>query len=193
MPSTVQPIVLHVPGLGDSGAEHWQSHWEREAPHGLHYRRIVQRDWDHPTRDEWVETLERAVASVEGPAVLAAHSLGCTTVAHWAAASDPAVRARVRGALLVAPSDCEAPSYPAEIEGFAPMPRARLPFPSIVVASSDDPYVTLVRAQEFADAWGGRLVCVGAHGHLNSDSGLGVWPEGHALLRELLAEGAGSR
>jgi predicted alpha/beta hydrolase family esterase len=168
--------VLNLPGLWNSGDAHWQSHWER----AYGYRRVLQRDWETPVRDEWVATLEAAVAGTPGPLVLTAHSLGCTLVGYWAQATAHA--ARVRGALLVAPSDVEAPSYPSGTTGFLPMPRARLPFPAVVVASTDDPYVSMARAADFAAAWGARLVDAGAHGHLNSDSKLGLWPAGHALL-----------
>ncbi len=117
--------------------------------------------------------------------MLAAHSLGCALVAHWVGASRRL--AKVRGALLVAPSDVEAPSYPAGTVGFAPMPLARLPFPSIVLMSTDDEYVAPARAAHFARAWGSRLVDAGAKGHINSSSGLRGWPEGFALLEELRA------
>ncbi len=171
--------VLLVPGLYDSGPEHWQSHWERARGD---CRRVVQRDWQTPSRAEWVATLDAAVAGLRGPPVLAAHSLGCCTVAYWAALGRPA-----RGALLVAPSDVEAPSYPSGTTGFVPMPMARLPFPAIVVASDDDEYVTPERAAEFARAWGARLVRIGRAGHINSASGLGSWVDGQRLLEELLA------
>jgi len=69
------------------------------------------------------------------------------------------------------------------LPGFAPIPLLRLPFPSIVVASSNDPFVTIARAQTFASAWGGEFVTMGEVGHINTASGLGAWPEGLALLR----------
>jgi predicted alpha/beta hydrolase family esterase len=171
--------ILILPGLYNSGPEHWQSRWEAGNPD---FVRVEQRDWDRPDRREWVETLDRAVAAAGSPVVLVAHSLACCLVAHWAAAD----RGAVRGALLVAPSDVEAPDFPAGPTGFAPMPTARLPFPSLVVASTDDPYLTVARAEHFAEGWGSRLELVGALGHINSASGLGNWPEGLALLRPFL-------
>ena len=174
--------ILLIPGLWNSGPEHWQSYWERER---TDCRRVVQTDWDTPRREDWVARLERAVAEAEGPVALAAHSLGCALVAHWAEASP--CSSKVRGALLVVPSDVEAPSYPAGTVGFAPMPLAKLPFPSIVVMSTDDEYISPARAAHFARAWGSRLVDVGAKGHINSSSGLRGWPEGFALLEELRA------
>jgi predicted alpha/beta hydrolase family esterase len=132
-----------------------------------------------------VAALDAAVAGSSLPVVLAAHSLGCALVAHWAGRSRHL--AKVRGALLVAPSDVEAPSYPAGTTGFAPMPLNQLPLPSILVMSTNDVYVTPDRARHFARAWGSRLVDVGPKGHINSASGLGMWPEGFAWVEELRA------
>lgn len=175
-----EPRVLLLPGLYNSGPEHWQTRWKAEHPE---FVRVEQKDWDTPDRRDWVETLQRAVAADASPVVLVGHSTSCCLVAHWAAAH----QGNVRGALLVAPSDVEAPSYPAGPTGFAPMPLARLPFPSIVVASTNDEYVTLPRAAQFAIAWGSRFEVLGALGHINSASNLGSWPEGFARLRELIA------
>jgi predicted alpha/beta hydrolase family esterase len=169
---------LTVPGLWNSGPQHWQTHWE--ARHPGEFRRVVQRDFDRPDRDEWVETLDAAVRACDAPPLLAAHSLGCSLVAEW-------VRQRggagVRGAFLVGPSDVEAPDYPVEGRSFATVPLVRLPFPSLVVASTNDPYVSVARAEQFASAWGSRIVFIGDAGHINGASGHGPWPEGEALLR----------
>ena len=169
--------VLILPGLSNSGPDHWQSRWE--AAHG--FQRVVQDEWETPKCVDWITRLDQAVRATPD-AVLVAHSSACALVAHWVASGRSA---RVHGALLVAPSDPEAPSYPSGPTGFAPMPLVRLPFATIVVASRDDVYVTLARAQAFARAWGSRLVDVGNAGHVNSQSGLGAWPTGLALLQEL--------
>lgn len=147
--------------------------------------RVRQADWATPRCADWVAALDAAVARLTGDAVLVAHSSACALVAHWAAVAEPQRLARVRGALLVAPTDPEGPNYPAGPVGFGPMPQARLPFPSIVVASTDDEYVTVERAGAYAEAWGSQMVNVGAAGHVNGASGLGAWPAGHALLEEL--------
>jgi predicted alpha/beta hydrolase family esterase len=172
--------VVTVPGYENSGPEHWQSLWEAANPS---FVRVEQADWFAPRREAWVKTLDATVAAQPGPVVLVAHSLGCATVAHWAA-TRPEVP--VRAALLVAPADVDNAGI-GELSTFAPMPLGRLPFPSIVVASSDDPWVTVERSRLFADAWGARFVDAGAHGHLNSASGIGDWPVGFELLTELLA------
>src|SRR5258706_6003971 len=174
--------VLVLPGYGDSGPDHWQTLWERR--HG--YARVVQDDWERPEVAAWKGRLCAAVAGAGGPVVLVAHSLGCALVAH--AAADDHVRARVARALLVAPADVdEIRQLLPEIESFAPMPMAPLPFPSVVVASTNDPYADAARVRAFASAWGARLVDVGAAGHINAESGLGEWLEGQRLLAELLA------
>jgi serine hydrolase len=176
----VNTSVLIVPGLYNSGPEHWQSCWERTRGDCA---RVEQRDWETPRRADWVHVLDAAVAGMRAPPVLVAHSLGCCTIAHWATST----HRRARGALLVAPSDVEAASYPGGTVGFSPMPLEPLPFPSIVVASEDDEFVTPARAAEFARAWGARFVNIGAVGHIGSYSGLGSWLDGQRLLEELLA------
>jgi uncharacterized protein len=177
--------VLVVPGLNGSGAGHWQTRWEALYPRTV---RVAQRDWDHPDCAEWRTTLESAIAAAPEPVVLVAHSLGCALVAHLA--SRPSA-ARIAAALLVAPADVDSlERTPPETRSFAPMPTAPLPFPGTVVASEDDPYVTLARAQAFAAAWGATFVHAGRKGHLNADSGLGDWPEGRRHLEALLARAA---
>jgi predicted alpha/beta hydrolase family esterase len=176
----VQALIL--PGLSNSGPNHWQTLWEESDPT---CRRVVQAEWETPRCADWVATLDDAVAHSADPVVLVAHSSACVLVAHWARDGGRDNLARVRGALLVAPSDPEGPNYPAGPVGFAPMPLGRLPFPSIVVASRDDEYVTIERAREYAEAWGSELVDVGDAGHINSTSGLGSWPAGYGLLQRL--------
>jgi predicted alpha/beta hydrolase family esterase len=171
--------VLVLAGLWNSGPEHWQTLWERRHPE---WQRVPHRDWNNPDCHEWVAELDGAIAASDaGPPILVAHSLACATVAHWAASGS---KLKIAGAFLVAPSDVEAPSYPKEATGFGPMPMQKLPFPSIVVASSNDEYVSLERARAFATAWGSKFVEIGAAGHINGDSGYGEWPEGEKMLME---------
>jgi uncharacterized protein len=172
--------VLMVPGYTNSGPDHWQTRWEKANPQ---FVRVQQRSWDQPQRDEWVDGIDKAVKAAPGRVVLVGHSIGCVAVAHWALTrGDP----RVAAAILVAPTDPEKPGLSKDIKGFAPMPLKPLPFPSIFVASSNDPYTNIERARFFARKWGSRLVEVGNKGHINSDAGFGDWPEGEALLAELL-------
>jgi predicted alpha/beta hydrolase family esterase len=168
-----------LPGLSNSGPEHWQSYWERND---AQCRRILQDEWEHPRCEDWVATLGQAMVDEPSNVVFVAHSSACALVAHWAAGAAPDLIARVQGALLVAPSDPEGPNYPVGPSGFAPMPRRPLPFRSVVVASQNDEYVSLEQARSYADAWGSRFINVGDAGHINSASNLGAWPVGYALV-----------
>lgn len=171
--------VLVLPGWQDSGPSHWQSRWE--ALHG--YQRVQQDDWLWPRRGDWMARLEEVLLDAPGPAVLVAHSLGCHLVAAWAAHSRHT--AHVHAALLVAPPDPERDDMPPQLHNWRPVVRQRLPFASMVVASSDDPYCSLPRAAGVAADWGSAWCLLGAHGHVNGDSQLGDWADGHALLQSL--------
>lgn len=178
--------VLVLPGYADSGPDHWQSHWERADPA---CRRVVQDDWLQPRLPDWLAGLDRHVRECVTPPVLAAHSLACSLVTHWAAReASTGTGVPVKGALLVAPADVDSPAHtPEEVRSFGPIRLVPLPFPSIVVASTDDPFVSLERAAAFAAAWGSRLVTLPGAGHINADAGFGPWPEGRRLLAELVA------
>jgi hypothetical protein len=177
--------MIVVPGLGGSGREHWQSHWLRERPGAV---RVEQRDWERPDLDEWVAELHDTVQRATGPVVLVAHSLGCHTVAHWAARHD----AQVRAALLVAPPDIEeSAARGAPIGGFGPPPATPLPFPAVLAASRTDPWAGIDSSRRLAEQWGARFVDLGDVGHVNVDAGFGPWPRGEELLRDLLAETVG--
>lgn len=173
--------TLIIPGWQNSGPDHWQSRWQREHPD---YRRVEQRDWDFPDRAEWVAALEATVAGAPAPVTLVAHSLGCALVAHWAALATPA-RAKVTGALLVAPPDVERADMPPEVWSFRPLPGLPLPFRGLLVASDDDPYSALGAARGLAARWGCQFVALSGAGHINTDAGYGPWPAGEALLAAL--------
>ncbi|MBB1653263.1 alpha/beta hydrolase [Delftia sp. UME58] len=167
--------IIIVPGWRNSGPDHWQSLWAQQLPHA---ERVEQDDWLVPHREPWVAALEQLVLSRPEPVVLAAHSLGCITAAHLG----PEASARVRGALLVAPAD---PERRAQLADFAPVPYAPLPYRSVLVASSNDPYCPIRRAGAYARAWGSEFVRLQNAGHINVESGFGDWPLGLALLQSL--------
>ena len=184
------PLVLTVPGLGSSGPSHWQTLWEESR---LDTARVELGMWQGPHRNGWVSKLDQTIRSVGQPTVLAAHSLGVLAVAWWAELADPAITKRVVGALLVAPPDVDRPDARAELHSFRPAPQRPLPFPSILVASSDDPWITIDRAAALATSWGSHFVDAGAQGHLNADSRLGWWAEGQTMLERVIAIGTPRR
>lgn len=166
-----------VPGLGNSGDDHWQTHFEQS---GSNFRRIEQKDWDAPDCDAWLSNIDDAIAAFDpATVVLIGHSLGCIAIAHWAAISGK----RIKGALLVAPSDIEQPAYAFPMSGFTPIPLIPLPFKTIVVASNNDVWVSPERAAFFARQWGSEWLNIGDAGHINVAAGYGHWQEGLDLLQ----------
>jgi uncharacterized protein len=175
--------VLTAPGIYGSGPNHWQSIWEKKPG----YKRIEQPNWNEPILSDWIDSIEAAVAEAGPDVVIAAHSLGCLALAHWAKHT----HLRIRGALLVAPADAEQAAFPKAAADFANVPLEPLPFNSIVVSSTNDQFASLQRAQSFADAWGSRFVNAGEKGHINADSDLGEWRTGQVLV-EFLVKNWGS-
>jgi predicted alpha/beta hydrolase family esterase len=170
--------VLILPGIGNSGPQHWQSLWEQSHPE---FVRVQQRDWDNPVCEEWVVAIEDAVKQAGADVVLVAHSLACLAVAHWTATAHSPIKA----ALLVAVPNAKGNSFPVEAQGFAETPLRPFSFESVIVASDDDPYSSPAHCDQMATAWGSRVVRIGSCGHINASSGLGVWPDGYALLEQL--------
>ena len=174
------PRILLLPGWLNSDPDHWQSRWEHE----FGYQRIEQSDWQWPRRGDWMARLDEVLLADETPAVLVAHSLGCQLVASWAEHSRQTHH--VIAALLVAPPDTERDDMPPQLHNWRPIRRSTLPFPSQAVISSNDPFCTPERATQMAAHWGSSMVVVGPYGHLNSAAKLGDWPEGQALLAQLM-------
>ena len=173
--------VLILPGLGNSGPEHWQTHWQAE--HG--YQRVEQANWDRPKLQDWLANLQAAVSAASGGVVLVAHSLACSLVAHYAKRRPEGVL----GAFLVSPADVESQRCtPDETRCFSPIPLDPLPFLAHVVTSSNDPFVDRDRAEHFARRWGAGFTDIGRAGHINASSGLGAWPEGHEQFSSCVAE-----
>lgn len=205
--------ILLIPGLGGSGPEHWQTYWQTQSDRAREilgpsagnvvFERVEQDGWDQPERCAWLQRLDEAVDAARDKGddiILVPHSLAVSLTVFWA--RDRADRALelaaghadssgtfhgVTGALLVSPSDTDAPDFPPEARSFAPMPVDFVPpFRTIVVASADDPFVSMERAEYFAAEWKAQLVRAGRIGHINADSGLGLWEDGLRLLAELL-------
>lgn len=185
------PVILTVPGLGNSGPRHWQSLWENDRDN---MERIEMEAWDAPVRTLWVNKLNLAIRGyADRPVILVAHSLGCLAVAWWAQYERPAYGKPVAAALLVAPPEVDVVPLKQELLPFAPTPIIHLPFPSILVASRNDPYIKFERARRLATFWGSNFVDAGAVGHINAESSLGKWSYGRSLLDRLMNHVQGSR
>ncbi len=168
-----------VPGLGNSGTDHWQTFFENS---GTNFQRINQQEWDAPECNKWIAEIDKAINDYDLlNVVLIGHSLGCCAIAHWAKVYNK----KIKGALLVAPSDIENPVYTFPATGFTPIPLNKINFKTIVVASKDDPWVSLERAKLFAGNWGSEFVNIGNAGHINASSGYGKWLDGLTILKTL--------
>jgi predicted alpha/beta hydrolase family esterase len=181
----LKSTILFVPGLRDHVADHWQTLLAGEIPGS---RTVPPLSENRLSRAARVEALDCALAEIDGPVVLAAHSAGCLTVAHWAQTHDRPIQ----GALFATPADIEAPlpaGYPtiAELDagGWLPVPRSELPFTTIVAASTNDPLASLDRTGGLARDWRAALTVLGGVGHLNPAAGYGPWLEGLTYLLAL--------
>jgi predicted alpha/beta hydrolase family esterase len=161
--------LITLPGIGNSGPDHWQSRWEAKYPGIV---RFQPESWDVPELDNWLDSLDSVVRGAGPRAVLVAHSLSCLLVAHWSERS----KVPIAGAFLVAVPDPSSPAFPPEAASFAPTPAARLRFPSVILASTTDPYASIAYARQCAYQWGSSLVEVGPLGHVNAASAIGDWP-----------------
>lgn len=177
-----EPLILLVPGLNNSGPDHWQSHWERELGQCA---RVDFDSWEDPHRNSWVNRLNLAIQRAGRPVILVAHSLGCHAVAWWNEYERPDADGPVQGALLVAPPEVEDKVVDERLARFAPVMRTPFPFPTIVAASRDDPYIGFDRARRLARIWRSRFVDAGWLGHINAESGIRGWPFGQFLRRQL--------
>lgn len=181
------PTVLVVPGLRDHVGAHWQTLLAANDPA---IRSVPPMGRDDLGIARYVDAVERAAAAIDGPLLLVAHSGGCVAVVHWAQRT----RRAVHGALLATPPDFDEPlpaGYPtlAQLDagGWLPVPRARLPFRSIVAASRNDPLGRFERVATLARDWGSELADLGDVGHLNPASGYGAWPQARDFIARLRA------
>lgn len=174
--------ILIVPGYTNSGPEHWQTRWQSKLSTA---RRVEQAEWTKPVREDWTASVANAVNEAERPVVLVAHSLGVAA----AVQAIPQFRKPVAGAFFVAPPDVANPQIrPRHLMTFGPYSREPLPFPSVVIASRNDPFCAFDVAEDIAGAWGSLFIDAGETGHLNEDAGFGPWPEGSMTFAKFLTE-----
>lgn len=186
---STEPAILIIPGLRDHVAEHWQTLLADKLAATRAVHTVPPLEHDKLSCAARVQAIQNALEKIEGPVVLVAHSGGVIMLAHWA---QKFRRDNIVGALLAAPADLETPlpaGYPTrealQENGWLPLPRAPLPFRSIVAASSNDPLAALPRVEQLARDWSSECVHVGAVGHLNPASGFGEWPQAKELITEL--------
>lgn len=174
---------LILPGWHNSGAEHWQTHWQSCLPAS---QRLQVADWVNPDPEDWFAVLNQLVEQASEPVVLIAHSLSCINTVNWAGRAHPDVLSKVRAALLVAPADVEREGCPQALRPFAPINPLPLPFPALVLGSQNDPAASPERVAALAKNWQVPYKILGAVGHINTASGHHQWEEGFSWLYRLL-------
>lgn len=185
--------VLIVPGLRDHVADHWQTLLADKLSTRRPVRTVAPLEHDKLSCAARVQAIQHALEQIDGPVLVVAHSGGVIMLAHWARQYQRTFASgKIVGALLAAPADLDTPlppGYPTQEQlqenGWLPVPRESLPFPSIVVSSSNDPLAAQSRVEAFARAWGSDCVHAGAVGHLNPASGFGEWPMAETLIARL--------
>lgn len=165
--------ILVLPGLHGGSDAYWYARWEAKLKTA---KRVEQQDWYKPNFVDWCGRVINAVEQAEKPVIIIAHSLGVMTAVH---ASPKFPHQKVVGGYFVAPPDMDGlvHEYPETAE-FGPAPTDPLSYPSVLVASSNDPYCDLSVAEDLSYAWGSKFENAGESGHINADSGQGPWPEG---------------
>jgi predicted alpha/beta hydrolase family esterase len=171
--------TVFIAGYGNSTEGHWQHSWHMGIKNS---NWVEQSDWDHPNCTDWVECLNELIQTIDGPILLASHSLGGSTIVEWS----KKYSANIFGAFMVAVPDVESENIPNEITGYQTPALEKLPFPSMVLASTNNPYSTLDRTSYFSQAWGSAQTIVGNLEQVNADSNIGDWPEGLNLLNEFI-------
>ena len=155
-----------IPGYQGSGPDHWQTWIENKQPN---FHRIHQKDWNNPNLTEWAATIDKSIADYNPEeVVLVAHSLGCLTVAEWV----KNYNRRVKAALLVAPPDAEIVKQKISDKLINDEPVVQFPFRTTLVASSNDPWISLDKASFYAKSWGSEFVNIGEAGHINTRGGI---------------------
>ena len=173
--------ILIIPGYTNSGPAHWQTRWENKLQTA---RRVEQAEWSKPVREDWVERVAEEVNASSRPVVLVAHSLGVAAAIH----AIPKFRQKVAGAFFVAPPDVANPAIrPKHLMTFGPYQRDPLPFPSMTIASRNDPFGSYDHADNITNAWGSLLIDAGEAGHINAETGHGPWPEGTMVFAKFLS------
>jgi uncharacterized protein len=171
---------LIVPGYGNSGPEHWQTYFEKKLPN---CKRIEQKSWEKPICEDWIMAINNAVIQYSPESVvLISHSMGGIAIAHWAAKFGT----KIKAAMIVAPPDLDNPWQDLGLESFTPIPKSKLPFKSVLVASNNDSWATINKSKEIATNWGSNLLFVNNAGHINAASGFGEWNNGLEILFDLI-------
>jgi len=173
------PMVLLVPDVDSDGPAYWQHRW---AGSRIDCAVVDMGHCHRPDRNDWITRIDRAVRRADAPVVLVGHGVGALAIAGWSMLYGQEAPSAVIGALLIGPTDPTEAIHAERLRSFAPLPPAILPFPSLVIASEDDPTITADRAFSMARQWGSGFARFGECGRFGLVDGLDDWPQGQQLL-----------
>jgi uncharacterized protein len=176
----VHAPILILPGRNNSGPLHWQTLWQARMADAS---RIEVANWADPDLDDWLASLDRAVERCRTPPILIAHSMGCLLSACWSHRRHPALS--IAGMFLVAPPNFKRDGFPSP--SFARIPELPLPYPALVIASTNDPYCQIEVAAGLARSWEAGFVSVGPRDHISTEPSNRDWEEGWHLLSAFAA------
>jgi predicted alpha/beta hydrolase family esterase len=173
------PLVLLLPDLDSDSPAYWQRQWIASRNDAS----IVDMGGSYrPDRNNWTTRIDHATRCAGAPILLVGHGAGALAIAWWAVLCAHENESTVVGALLIGPSNPSGAAYGDRLTSFLPLPQTILPFPSLVVASEDDPALPVDRAFNMARQWGSGFARFGDCGHFGDDDGLGNWQQGEQLL-----------
>ena len=190
MPASGEGVLI-VPGYRGSGESHWQSWLHREL---VGSRVLSGVSWHEPVLADWAERVREEIARAPAPLWIVAHSFGCLATV-IAVADRPQ---NVAGVILAAPADPQrfhllglgrVDDRRLAVKTLADvLPAKALGVRGVLVASENDPWMSVPAAQQWAHDWELAIVNAGAVGHINAESGFGPWPGVLDLLAVLQSE-----
>jgi len=164
--------VLLLHGWGGSDSPHWQSCLAGELAKDYGKVSFLQfSDFDFPKLDVWKEELKAELDDFQ-PDIVVCHSLANTL---WFHLCNNETIPEVEKLFLVAP-----PAINTEINELDEFFPVKVPTNlhaknSILVTSTNDPYLTQEEAKELQDTLQIPMKVLEDAGHINADSGFGQW------------------
>ncbi|ABB43425.1 Protein of unknown function DUF1234 [Sulfurimonas denitrificans DSM 1251] len=164
-------LILH--GWGGSDFPHWQSWLSSEIAKDYGCVSFLKfSDMDFPKKDVWLEELELEMQRFHPDTVLC-HSLANIL---WFHLCNKQKMQEVEKLFLVAPPSLSCKIE--ELESFFPceVPKKLYAKKTLLITSTDDPYLRQDEAQELQIALHVDMKVLQNAGHINTNSGYGEWP-----------------
>ena len=165
--------VLLVHGWGGSDFPHWQSWLAGEI--AKDYSTVCfpkLQDTELPNKEAWAKQLKEHLESFQ-PDIVICHSVANIL---WFHLCNEAKLQKVKKLYLVAPPSLQCNIE--ELQSFFPVdiPKDLYAQEVLLIASTNDPYMTLQEAQKLQEDLGVEMKVLQNAGHINTDGGYGEWP-----------------